>query len=218
MEPGYVSYVSPESGTVIKTGDTVTLTISRGIDYGANAEMPNVVGMQKNEALTTLGKFINIQVAEEQSSEIPAGEVMAQSVEAYTSVDPDQPLTITVSTGNIAPASSAPAEPETVSESTDTAELEAQQAAAAAGEIWKCTQRLNVPDGYRGGPVRLQLVQDVAGSSQASTIVEGTVLEFPYQLDITGAPGVSEGTLYISEEINGSYLELGSYPITFEKV
>ena len=42
---------------------------------------------------------------------------------------------------------------------------------------------------------------------------------FPYQLDITGAPGVAEGTLYLSEQqSDGSYQELGHYPLTFEKV
>ena len=71
--------------------------------------------------------------------------------------------------------------------------------------------------GYNGGSVRLELVQEVGGVPTASVIVEGQKITFPYQLDITGAPGVSEGTLYLSEEVDGSYQELGHYPITFEK-
>ena len=41
--------------------------------------------------------------------------------------------------------------------------------------------------------------------------------EFPYSLDVTGAPGVSEGTICLYEEINGVYQKLGDYSVTFEK-
>lgn len=46
---------------------------------------------------------------------------------------------------------------------------------------------------------------------------EDQVIQFPYDLDITGAPGISEGTLYLSEQISGTYQELGNYSITFAK-
>ena len=89
----------------------------------------------------------------------------------------------------------------------------------ANGEVWKCTQKLNTPTGYNGGLIRLELVQNVGGAPKASSVVEGQQLTFPYQLDITGAPGVAEGTLYLSEQqSDGSYQELGYYPLTFEKV
>lgn len=34
VELGYVDSISPEAGTSVSSGDTVTLTVSRGIDYG----------------------------------------------------------------------------------------------------------------------------------------------------------------------------------------
>ena len=95
--------------------------------------------------------------------------------------------------------------------------LIAQQQAAANGEIWKCTQSLNTPQGYGGGALRLELLQDVNGTSEATNVVDGEKLTFPYKLDITGAPGVSQGTLSVYEKINGEYQQLGSYPLTFEK-
>ena len=55
--------------------------------------------MSKDDALTTLGKFIDIQITEQQSSEA-AGTVIAQEPEAYAAADPDQPMTITISTGD----------------------------------------------------------------------------------------------------------------------
>lgn len=212
VNPGYTYYTEPEAGTTARTGDTVTLVISRGVDYGDGAQVPNVVGMQKNDALTTLGKFIDITVNEQMSAEVAAGEVISQNPEGDTYADPDLPMTITVSSGNQEPA----AQTESAEGTSDQAAAD-QAAAAAAGEVWKCTQRLNTPTGYNGGQVRLELVQDVSGQTTETIVVDGQQLTFPYQLDITGAPGVSEGTLYLSEMVDGNYQELGHYPITFEK-
>ena len=204
VDPGYAYYTEPSSGNTVKSGNTVTLVVSRGVDYGDSAEVPDVVGMERDQALTTLGKFIAITVNEERNPDVPAGEVISQSPEGYSYADPDQPMTITVSTGDQEPGASGAG--------TD------NSAAVAAGEVWKCTQRLNTPSGYNGGKVRLELVQDVNGQPTASVVVEGQQLTFPYQLDITGAPGISEGTLYLSEMVDGNYQELGHYPLTFEKV
>lgn len=198
VNPGYVSSVSPEAGSVVKAGDTVVLTVSRGVDYGDSVEVPSVVGMSENDALTTLGKFINITVAHGQSSDVGEGEVISQDPAAYTYADPDSPMTITVNGGG----------DETPADTQET----------AADGVWKCTQRLNTPTGYQNGAVRLELIQEVNGQPQASVITEGTSLEFPYKLDLTGAPGVSAGTVYVFEQIDGEYQKLGEYPITFEKV
>ncbi|MDO5134435.1 MAG: Stk1 family PASTA domain-containing Ser/Thr kinase [Eubacteriales bacterium] len=212
VDPGYAYYTEPAAGAAARSGDTVTLYVSRGVDYGDGAQVPNVVGMQKNEALTTLGKFIDIRVNEQMSGEVAAGEVISQDPEGYTYADPDLPMTITVSTGN-----QQPGEDPIVSDTGQTASPAGEAQAAAAGEVWKCTQRLNTPAGYSGGPIRLELVQEVGGEPTASVVVDGQQLTFPYQLDVTGAPGVSEGTLYLSEQVGGSYQELGHYLITFEK-
>ena len=103
VEPGYVYSVEPAEGTSVQMGSTVTLTISRGQDFGANALVPSVVGMTKDDALTTLGKFIDIQITEQQSSE-PAGTVIAQSPEVSadedTIADPDDPIYLTISSGD----------------------------------------------------------------------------------------------------------------------
>jgi serine/threonine-protein kinase len=214
VDPGYAYYTTPAAGSSVESGDTVTLVISRGADYGDGAQVPYVIGMQKDEALTTLGKFIDITVIEERNPDVPEGEVIAQDPEGYDYADPDLPMTITVSTGDKDPSTA-----DSSGESSDGTESTDNTAAAIAnGEVWKCTQRLNTPTGYQGGLVRLELVQEVNGVPTASMVVDGQQLTFPYQLDITGAPGVSEGTVYLSEQINGTYQELGHYPITFEKV
>ena len=219
VDPGYADHTTPAAGASVSSGDTVTLIVSRGVDYGDSVEVPSVVGMTKNDAITTFGKFLNVEVQEEKSTDVPAGEVISQEPEAGNWEDPDTVnVVLTVSTGD--------QEPGTDDQSTDSSDTTAQtsgsdsatqQAAIANGEVWKCTQTLNTPTGYSGGPVRLELIQNVNGTPTASVVLEGQTIEFPYDLDITGASGVSEGTLYLSEQINGTYQELGNYSITFAK-
>lgn len=233
VDPGYAYSVSPEPGATAKSGDKVTLVISRGLDYGegVEVEIPSVVGLTEDEAVTTLGKFLLIDIQQQQSADVAAGEVISQTPEPYSYGDPDTTnIAIVVSSGNQPPSDTEEAagtQGETGtsdgtqidSDASQTSQItdEAVQQATAAGEVWKCTQGLNTPDGYSGGPARLELIQYVNGVPKASVISEGTSLQFPYQLDITGVPGVAEGTLYLSEEVQGSYQNIGEYSITFEK-
>lgn len=216
VDIGCVLDTEPVAGTTVKAGDTVTLTISRGINYGDSVQVPDVTGMAKNDAIAKLGKFININVEMQMSTDVAEGTVISQDPVGYTDdnpvyADPDNDtITLTVSSGS----------QDTSSQNTeDPSSSDTTAAAVANGEVWKCTQRLNTPTGYNGGLIRLELVQNVGGDPKASSVVEGQQLTFPYQLDITGAPGVAEGTLYLSEQqSDGSYQELGHYPLTFEKV
>lgn len=82
VELGYVDSISPEAGTSVSSGDTVTLTVSRGIDYGESVQVPYVVGLTKNDAVTKFSKFLNVEVKEEQSTDVAAGEVISQEPEA----------------------------------------------------------------------------------------------------------------------------------------
>lgn len=221
VEPGYVMSVSPEAGTSMKSGDSVTLTVSRGLDHGDTAQIPNVVGMTKNEALTALGKWVDIQITEQQSTEVPAGQVISQDPSAVSEDDdtaygdPDETMSLVVSCGDQAPSDTTAADTTT---DTAAADNTAQQNTAAAnGEVWKCTQTLNTPNGYQGGAIRLELIQEANGETTSTKVVDGEAITFPYTLDITGVPGVSEGTLYVSELINGNFQQLGSYPLTFKK-
>ena len=220
VDPGYAYSTTPDAGSSVSAGDTITLVVSRGVDYGNSVEVPSVVGMTKNDAITTFGKFLNVEVKEEMSTEVAAGEVIAQEPEAGNWEDPDTVnVVITVSTGDQDPAAVQSTESATADSAAQTADNTStdNSAAVAAGEVWKCTQTLNTPTGYTGGPVRLELVQNVNGTPTASVVLEDQTIQFPYDLDITGAPGISEGTLYLSEQVNGTYQELGNYSITFAK-
>ena len=228
VDPGYVYNVEPAAGTSVQAGSSVTLTVSRGVDYGDNAEVPSVVGMTKDDALTTLGKFIDIQITEQQSTEA-AGTVIAQDPEAYAAADPDQPISITISSGDKAPSTDSAASADSTASIDSTASTDSTASADStvstttstadvnANTGWKCTQTLDTPSGYKGGAIRLELIQDVNGEPKASTIIDGQNISFPYQLDISGAEGVTSGTIYLYEEMDGDYQQLGTYTVTFKK-
>ena len=222
VDPGYVYNVEPAAGTSVQAGSSVTLTVSRGVDYGDNAEVPSVVGMTKDDALTTLGKFIDIQITEQQSTEA-AGTVIAQDPEAYAAADPDQPISITISSGDKAPSTDSAASADSTASTDSTASADStvstttSTADVNANTGWKCTQTLDTPSGYNGGAIRLELIQDVNGEPKASTIIDGQNISFPYQLDISGAEGVTSGTIYLYEEVDGDYQQLGTYTVTFKK-
>ena len=216
VDPGYVYNVEPAAGTSVQAGSSVTLTVSRGVDYGDNAEVPSVVGMTKDDALTTLGKFIDIQITEQQSTEA-AGTVIAQDPEAYAAADPDQPISITISSGDKAPSTDSVASADSTASTDSTVSTTTSTADVNANTGWKCTQTLDTPSGYNGGAIRLELIQDVNGEPKASTIIDGQNISFPYQLDISGAEGVTSGTIYLYEEMDGDYQQLGTYTVAFKK-
>ena len=113
-DPGYAVSTTPAAGNSVSAGDSVTLLVSRGVDYGDSVEVPSVVGMTKNDAVTTFGKFLNVEVKEEKSTEVAEGEVISQEPEAGNWEDPDNVnVVITVSTGD--------QEPSAQSDSADTA-------------------------------------------------------------------------------------------------
>ena len=119
VDPGYADHTTPAAGASVSSGDTVTLIVSRGVDYGDSVEVPSVVGMTKNDAITTFGKFLNVEVQEEKSTDVPAGEVISQEPEAGNWEDPDTVnVVLTVSTGD--------QEPGTDDQSTDSSDTTAQ--------------------------------------------------------------------------------------------
>ena len=178
--------------------------VSRGENWGDSISVPDVVGMTESEAKLALAKFSSVTVVSEQNSNVTQGEVFEQSLEAYSYVSPDEPITIKVSSGDTAPTPSP-----TPAASTGTGDTSG---------TWKCTQKLATPEGYQNGVIRLELMQTVNGEPKVSVIVEDQTLQFPYQLDVIGEPGVTDGTIYLYELVGDDYQLEGQYPVTFKKV
>lgn len=204
VEAGYVISTDPEAGTSANSGDQITILVSRGENWGDSISVPDVVGMTESEAKLALAKFSSVTVVSEQNSNVTQGEVFEQSLEAYSYVSPDEPITIKVSSGDTAPTPSP-----TPAASTGTGDTSG---------TWKCTQKLATPEGYQNGVIRLELMQTVNGEPKVSVIVEDQTLQFPYQLDVIGEPGVTDGTIYLYELVEDDYQLEGQYPVTFKKV
>ena len=194
-EAGQVVTQEPAANTQVKAAERINLEVSMGAQYDGFT-VPSVVGMSEADAKNALAP-LDVVVQSEASETVPTGQVTAQSLAEGVYVDKGTTITITVSTG------SADATPTPTTTATGT---------------WKCTQVLDTPIGYQNGVVKMELAQIVNGSPQASTVMDGKQVEFPYQLDLTGAPGVEDGTLYLYELIGSDYVELGHYPIKFEQV
>lgn len=194
-EAGQVVTQEPAANTQVKAAESINLEVSMGAQYDGFT-VPSVVGMSEADAKNALAP-LDVVVQSEASETVPTGQVTAQSLAEGVYVDKGTTITITVSTG------SADATPTPTTTATGT---------------WKCTQVLDTPIGYQNGVVKMELAQIVNGSPQASTVMDGKQVEFPYQLDLTGAPGVEDGTLYLYELIGSDYVELGHYPIKFEQV
>lgn len=198
--------MTPAAGSQSASGETVTLEVSMGNEY-ENAMVPNVIGMEETAAKAALAAF-NVIVESSSSDTVTKGQVMSQSIAEGVYAEKGSSITITISTG-----------PEGAEETPGEEEGEETpvQSADASG-TWKCSQTLDTPPTYTGGVVKMELVQTVDNSPSVETIMEGKKVDFPYQLDITGEPGLSEGTLYLYELTGSDYVELGHYTISFQKV
>lgn len=206
-EMGVVMGMTPAAGSQSTSGETVTLEVSMGNEY-ENAQVPDVIGMEETAAKAALAAF-NVIVESASSDTVEKGLVMSQSIAEGVYVEKGSSITITISTG---PEGAE----ETPSDKEEGGETPTQSADASG--TWKCTQTLDTPATYTGGVVKMELVQNVDNSPSVETVMEGKKVEFPYQLDITGEPGISEGTLYLYELSGSDYVELGHYTISFEKV
>ena len=114
--------------------------------------------------------------------------------------------------------------PETAVQESETTEEPAEEEPAPeeTEEVrpasWICTANLGEPGNYTSGAYRLVLVQNIDGQDVQTVVAEGsTPLEFPYLLQITGAEGVSDGLIYLYEQVGDEYEPRVTWPVTFEE-
>jgi eukaryotic-like serine/threonine-protein kinase len=96
VEPGLVVYSEPRGGNTATKGSTVTLFVSRGPKL---TKVPVLVGSQREEAVQRLrSRGLEASISEEESSS-RQGQVIAQSPDAGTAVEPGATVAIVVSSG-----------------------------------------------------------------------------------------------------------------------
>ena len=94
---GNVIRQTPESGSALEKGSSVTLCISTGAEV---ITVPNVVGQTKANAVSTLESAgFKVTLAQEHSSTVPAGNVIRQTPASGTSQEKGTSISLCVSLG-----------------------------------------------------------------------------------------------------------------------
>lgn len=97
---GVVISQNPSANTTLETGQTITLTISRGKEPDPKVEVPYVIGdteANAKAALTSAGFKVSSKTAT--SEEVAKGSVISQDPAGGTQADSGKTVTITVSSG-----------------------------------------------------------------------------------------------------------------------
>lgn len=100
IEIGYVVTTEPESGSIVESGDKITLLVSKGPEEG-DIEVPDFVGKTEAEALVLLAK-LNLypgNVIYERSDK-KSGTITSQSILPETKVVAHTPIDLSVSGGS----------------------------------------------------------------------------------------------------------------------
>ncbi|MBQ2469385.1 MAG: protein kinase [Clostridia bacterium] len=99
IEIGYVVATDPESGTVVESGDTVVLFVSRGPEEGDIA-VPDLIGKTEAEALILLSKMrLSVGNVIYERSDKDSGTILSQSILPDTKITAHTPIDLNVSGG-----------------------------------------------------------------------------------------------------------------------
>ena len=129
---GTVLSASPPSGTKVRKGSTVTLTVSSG---PSNVRVPSLAGLGQNQASNVLGAaFLNLgNIIPQTSTQYPAGEVITSNPPAGTSVKPGSSVDLVVSTGPPPTTTTTTAPPTTTTSTTSPSSSTTTSSSTAGG-------------------------------------------------------------------------------------
>lgn len=187
-EEGDIISTRPEAGASVREGDTVTIVISKGpqqTDATDMIEVPSVLGDSVQKARETLeGLGLYVHIIESYSSEYPEGQIMKQSIEAGSEVEPGASIELEVSIGEL----------ENVSSGSETGSSEG---------AYRCFATLTEPadaDGtsvYNGEKVKITIVQD----GNETVLLDKEPVQFPYELEWqSDSESTGDAYVYIYEE------------------
>lgn len=189
-EAGQVISSEPGSGNEINKGETVSVIISRGAEKVIVPNLYNLSQAEAEAALTELGLSLGkVEKATQYSETVAEGNVISQNFQSGSSVQKGTEIDIVLSKG-----------------------------VEEVAREWKGSVRIaeaDLPDDFESGNVKLQLTQTVDDSTVTKTILDNNMSkdEFPYTMQITGATGVSSGTVALYVDDN----KVGSYNVSFSE-
>lgn len=219
VEVGYVISVSPEEGVSVAVGSDVTIAVSVG--EGEMEKVPNVIGIEEDQAKLTIesmGFVVSIEHSYSADAGVGYGEVYAMSPEAGERAAAGSVITLQILTEEEDQTS-------TPSEDSDTETAGTDTETSASSGTWATASNLKIgePDNYEGQSVRLRLVQGSENAQGGTTILQDQPLTFDENGEyavgqITGQSGESTGTLYFDVmDESGNYTTIWSYPLEFSQ-
>ncbi len=195
---GLVISTDPKAGTRIHPSNTVTLTVSLGIEH---LVLPNVTAQTKEKALATLKttRFTKITQHEEWSEEVPQGEVIRQSPEPGASIPHNSPITLVISKGR---------EPLTVPDLSGITYAEATTQLEELGLSIEATEEFS--DSVAKGTI---ISQDVAHGETRyrNDVIKVVVSKGPEMIAVPNVVGLQESQAR-------SILESAGFAVTTEKI
>lgn len=214
---GRVIRTSPEAGTEVSSGTTVEVVVSLG-EEDTQVTVPSVLGVSESTAKKTLTNMgLKVTVDTGTSSRYKEGEVMAQSISEGTKVDTGTEITITVNSGQEDEEEEESSSSGSSSSEEPSDDGSDEEEASGGSGVWSCSERLNAPNNYENGPIRLTLSQVVDGDTKETTVLESDAPSFPLKFETTGEPGVSVGTVFLYEEVDGEYVKRAKYTVPFSE-
>ena len=95
----YVISTSPVAGEQLSSGSTVYVTVSTGPSV-AYVQMPNLIGLSEEAAISKLESCgLSFGSADYVRSDLNAGTVIGQSIDAFTEIEEHSKIQLRVSSG-----------------------------------------------------------------------------------------------------------------------
>jgi len=165
---GYVISTTYNKGDVIISTDKISVTVSSGV---SGIEIPDVVGMLKNEAISLLEENgFQVNTEEAYANAVTKGYVISQTPKANEISILDEKITIVVSLGNEEDHAKIPV-------LLGLTEAEAKEKIEAAGFVCVVGQTIESPD-YANGQVAYQM-PTAGGTAEIGTDIKIRVSDGP---------------------------------------
>ena len=216
---GNVISVTPAEGQHVTAATEITLAVSAGPENAGTVTVIDYRGSgidyaQEDAESRGLVVSLNYDV----SDRIGEDEVIRQSIDPGEEVRAGSEIIFTVNNEEKMLSGEGTTQASTQEDVVnDLGNGTTQDTTAETGSSWICTANLGAPSNYTNGGYRLVLVQNINGQDTETVIAEGaTSLEFPYLLQVSGAEGVTDGMVYLYENVEGEYVPRVTWPVTFE--
>lgn len=193
IEAGKVISCSPEGGSTLEKGGTITIVVSKGKE---ELKMPKLLGMGKKDAqkkVKELGLVLR-DVTENVSDKYKDGTVMQQSIEPDSLYSKGDEIDLVISLG-----------------------IQDLQ----EDFVWMWVGSVSEPEDYTGKELRIIMEQTDGANVKSKTLFEGSGFDFEGHkfAEYALIPGVDEGKIYIYEKsASGEYSLLNVSRIKFQTI